>query len=220
MTMGELAGFIRHHLALDVDLEVVRCRGWRRADWYDRTGLPWVLPSPNMPTLETAILYPGMCLVEGTNLSEGRGTTRPFHFVGAPWIDPDRFVALCRKGAQEAGLRGVGFRACRFLPQFQKHAGRVSGGVEVHVLDRDVLESFLLGLVVLEAAIRVDPEAFGWRTEPYEFVQEPIAIDLLTGSSAARLGLEARIPPRELVDGWAGELEEWRDRRAGFLLYS
>ncbi len=219
LTMGELGLFFQRELGVSCELEVVRCRGWSREQWFDEGDLPWVFPSPNMPTLETAIIYPGMCLIEGTNLSEGRGTTRPFHLVGAPWLDPARFAALCRKGAVDNGLEGVAFREASFLPQFQKHAGQHCGGVEVHLTDRNALESFLLGLVVIEAALRCDRERFAWRTETYEFVDEPIAIDLLCGNSEARLGLEASVRPRELIQGWSGELEEWKKRRAGVLLY-
>ncbi len=219
LTMGELGGFFQKHCGLDCPLTVVPCRGWRRDQWADEVDAPWVYPSPNMPTLETATIYPGMCLIEGTNLSEGRGTTRPFHLVGAPWIDPGRFTQLCRQGAADNELQGVGFREATFLPQFQKHAGRVCGGTEIHLEDRSALESFLLGLVVIEAARRVDPEAFGWRTETYEFVDEPIAIDLLCGNAEARLGLEARVRPRDLLDGWRGELAEWKERRESCLLY-
>ena len=219
MTMGELGLFFQQVVGIDCALEVVACEGWSRDQWFDETGLPWVYPSPNMPTLETTILYPGMCLIEGTNLSEGRGTTRPFHLVGAPWLDADRFADLCRKGAQDNGLEGVGFRPCTFRPTFQKHAGTDCGGVEIHLLDRYALESFLLGLVVIEAAMRCDPQAFAWRTETYEYVDDPIAIDLLCGSSEARLGLEAHMPPRELVEAWRVDLEEWQELRAGCLRY-
>jgi len=219
LTMGELAVFFRDHCGVACELEVVRCEGWRRDGWYDETDLPWVYPSPNMPTLDTAAIYPGLCLVEGTNLSEGRGTTRPFHLVGAPWLDPGRFTRLCRRGAQDNHLTGVAFREASFLPQFQKHAGATCGGCEIFVTDRHALESLLLGWVVIEAAQRADPASFAWRTETYEFVDEPIAIDLLCGSAEGRLALESRVRPRDLLDGWADELGEWEERRQSCLLY-
>jgi uncharacterized protein YbbC (DUF1343 family) len=172
-----------------------------------------------MPTLETAILYPGMCLIEGTNLSEGRGCTRPFHLVGAPWLEPDKMARLCRQGAQDSGLVGVGFRAASFEPRFQKHAGALCGGVEVHLQDRNALESVLLGLVVIEAAMRCNPDAFAWRTERYEYVDDPIAIDLLCGSSEGRLALESRVSPRDLVESWAVPRQEWLPKRARCLIY-
>ncbi len=219
MTMGEMGQLFKGHVGIDCDLEVIRCEGWRRDQWFDETGLPWVYPSPNMPTLDTAVIYPGLCLIEGTNLSEGRGTTRPFHLVGAPWLSAEKMTEYCIKGAADAGLRGVGFRPANFLPQFQKHAGKECGGVEIFVQDRNALESFALGLVVIEAALRVDPERFGWRTETYEFVDEPIAIDLLTGSPEARVGLESKVRPRELIEAWTPQLDAWREIRREYLLY-
>ncbi|MEN9785833.1 MAG: hypothetical protein RLZZ299_1097 [Pseudomonadota bacterium] len=220
MSMGELAMYFRHALGIRCDLRVLRCDGWDRTRTFEATGLPWVFPSPNMPTLETAILYPGMCLLEGTNLSEGRGTTRPFHLVGAPWLDAARFTELCRKGAVDNGLSGVAFRAATFEPRFQKFAGLPCHGTEVTVTDRYALESLLLGLVVLEAALRAAPEHVRWRTETYEFVDNPIAIDLLCGSSEARVALESRVRPRDLVTGWEPERARWAEEaRQGCLLY-
>jgi uncharacterized protein YbbC (DUF1343 family) len=219
MTMGELGRYFREILGIRCDLEVVTCDGWDATRRYDATGVPWVYPSPNMPTLETAVLYPGMCLIEGTNLSEGRGTTRPFHLVGAPFFDAAELTRLCRQGAVDAGLEGAAFRAATFEPRFQKFAGQVCHGIEVTVTDADRLESFLLGLVVLEAALRAAPDQFKWRTETYEFVDVPIAIDLLCGNSEARVGLESRIRPRDLLDGWKPELEPWKEARESVLLY-
>jgi uncharacterized protein YbbC (DUF1343 family) len=219
LTMGELALYFRDVLGIACKVEVVKCEGWDPTRRFDATGLPWVYPSPNMPTLETALLYPGMCLIEGTNLSEGRGTTRPFHLVGAPWLDASAFTRLCRQGAIDNDLTGVAFRAATFEPRFQKFAGKVCHGVEVTVTNPDQLESFLLGLVVLEAALRAAPDHFRWRTETYEFVDTPIAIDLLCGSAEARVGLESRVRPRDLLAGWKGEIDAWIEAREGVLLY-
>ncbi|MDP2308458.1 MAG: DUF1343 domain-containing protein [Pseudomonadota bacterium] len=219
LTMGELALYFRDVLGIACALEVVKCEGWDPTQRFDATGLPWVYPSPNMPTLETALLYPGMCLIEGTNLSEGRGTTRPFHLVGAPWLDASVFTRLCRQGAIDNELAGVAFRTATFEPRFQKFAGKVCHGVEVTITNPDQLESFLLGLVVLEAALRAAPSQFKWRTETYEFVDTPIAIDLLCGSAEARVGLESRVRPRDLLNGWKGEIAAWEEVREGILLY-
>jgi uncharacterized protein YbbC (DUF1343 family) len=219
MTMGELGGFFKGDLGIDCDLKVICCEGWHRDQWLDDTDLPWVFPSPNMPTLACAGIYPGMCLIEGTNLSEGRGTTRPFHLVGAPWIDRDRLADFCTKGAMEAKLSGVAFRAASFEPRFQKHAGSACHGVEIFVSDRHAMAPFLLGLVIIEAALREDQGRFAWRTETYEFVDNPIAFDLLCGNAEARVGLESRVRPQELIAGWAPQLDDWSDRRAEFLLY-
>lgn len=219
MTMGELALYFRDVVGIRCKLEVLACEGWDRRTWYDETGLPWVFPSPNMPTLETATIYPGMCLIEGTNLSEGRGTTRPFHLVGAPWLDAGEFQRLCRLGAADAGLDGVAFRAATFEPRFQKFAGQPCNGVELFVTDRHRLDALLLGLVVIEAALRAAPAQFAWRTETYEFVDDPIAIDLLLGSKEGRVALESRMPLRELVQGWAAGRGDWEKARKSCLLY-
>ena len=219
MTMGELGLYFQRVVGIDCELEVVRCEGWSRDEYFDAGDLPWVFPSPNMPTLETAIIYPGMCLIEGTTLSEGRGTTRPFNLVGAPWLDSARFADLCRKGALDAGLEGVAFRAADFLPQFQKHSGEICGGVEVHLTNRHALHALLLGWVVIEAARRCDPVRFGWRTETYEFVDEPIAIDLLCGSTDGRAAIETSMPLRDLVDEWDRSRGDWDEARQSVLLY-
>ncbi len=219
MTMGELGQFFKSDQGIDCDLEIIACEGWHRDQWLDQTDLPWIFPSPNMPTLECAAIYPGMCLIEGTNLSEGRGTTRPFHLVGAPWMDRERFAELCRKGAMDANLQGIAFRAASFEPRFQKHGGLPCHGIEIFVTDRNLMEPYLLGLVVLEAALRTGHEEYAWRTETYEFVDDPIAIDLLTGSSEVRVGLESRVRPRELLESWDGELSDWMERRAECLIY-
>ncbi len=219
MTMGELATFFKKILKINAPLRVLRCDGWQREQYLDDTDLPWVYPSPNMPTLETAILYPGMCLIEGTNLSEGRGCTRPFHLTGAPFLDARRFQELCRAGAADARIDGVAFRAATFEPRFQKFAGQPCNGVEITVTDRHRLDPFLLGLVVLEAALRAAPDHFRWRTETYEFVDTPIAIDLLCGSSEIRVGLESKIAPLELVGGHAEERRLWEEQREMCLLY-
>jgi uncharacterized protein YbbC (DUF1343 family) len=196
MTAGEIARLVRGGMPwgaarfakpLDCDLTVVGMRGWRRAMTFDETGLPWVLPSPNMPTLDTAFVYPGQCLVEGTNLSEARGTTRPFELSGAPFLDGYRLAARL----EAMKLPGVRFRPLSFRPSFHKFAGRSCGGVQFHVTDRVAFRPYRAGLAFLAAARAEAPADFRWRTEPYEFVADPPAIDLLTGSGAARLAIEA-----------------------------
>jgi uncharacterized protein YbbC (DUF1343 family) len=214
MTIGELATFYRARLKLDVDLTVVPCEGWRRAMYHDQTDLPWVLPSPNMPTPDTALVYPGQCLIEGTNLSEGRGTTRPFELCGAPGVDAgavaDRLTA--------ESLPGVVFRPVWFRPTFQKHAGHTCGGVQLHVTDREVFRPVRTGFAVL-SALRDACPAFRWRTETYEFVSDVPAIDLLFGSDRERLGLEAGRSWKEIAREWEPEEEAFRAERAAALLY-
>ena len=219
MTVGELAAYFQKYCGVTCETEVVPCKGWSREQWFDQTGLPWVYPSPNMPTLECATIYPGMCLFEATTLSEGRGTTRPFHLFGAPGLDPDRLVKLCRDGARKAGLKGVAFRPAAFIPGFQKHTKVGCTGAEVHLTDRNQLNATLLGLVTLQAAYRCDPEAFGWRAEPYEFVADVPAIDLLTGSTEVREALEADRDVHEVLVDWEAERLQFVERRENCLIY-
>jgi uncharacterized protein YbbC (DUF1343 family) len=215
MTLGELALLLRSARHPGLSLSVLTCEGWRRSDWWDATGLPWVAPSPNMPTLETATIYPGACLVEATNVSEGRGTTRPFQLTGTPWLDAgalaDRMNAM--------HLPGAGFRATRFRPEFGKHAGAACEGVEWHVTDRDALRPLETGVLLLVQLRALRPDDFGWRRETYEFVGDVPAIDLLTGSPAARAVIEGGADAGDLFAGWRAYSEEFAADREGFLLY-
>ncbi len=215
LTLGEIALLLQRERWPNVQLTVVPCRGWRRDRWWDQTGLPWVPPSPNMPTLDTATLYPGLCLVEATNLSEGRGTTRPFHLVGAPWVDEDKLVARLRA----LDFEGVAFRPARFRPEFQKHAGEVCTGVELHVVDRLRLRPLALGLYLLAAIRDQHPDHFAWRKEPYEFVSDPPALDLLTGSPEARSLIEEKRPLAPLLEQWERDVETFEASLEGVLLY-
>ncbi len=215
LTLGELALLLARQRHPDLQLTVVTCRGWRRSDWWDATGLPWVPPSPNMPTLDTAALYPGLCLVEATTLSEGRGTTRPFHLVGAPWVDAEGLVARLR-GLE---IPGAGFRAARFRPQFGKHAGSVCAGVELHVLDRDALRPVRLGLHLLQQVHDLHPDRFAWRPDPYEFVSDVPAIDLLTGSAEVRGCIEGGGDLAPLLARWDREVADFSASLSDVLLY-
>ncbi len=215
MTLGELALLLRAERHPALSLAVLTCEGWVRDDWWDRTGLPWVAPSPNMPSLETAAVYPGACLVEATNLSEGRGTTRPFRLVGAPWLDAEAVVA--RMNA--AGLPGLRLRATRFRPEFGKHAGELCRGVEWHLFDRGALRPLEAGVLLLTAARSLHPEEFAWRREAYEFVADVPAIDLLTGSPGARAVVEGRAEAGELFARWRAACDEFRVLRRPVLLY-
>jgi uncharacterized protein YbbC (DUF1343 family) len=215
MTIGELAGMYKAERGLAGELHIVPCEGWRREMSFDQTGLPWVLPSPNMPTLDTAFVYPGQCLLEGTNLSEGRGTTRPFELCGAPWIDSHR---LCNR-LEEEGLPGVIFRPAHFRPTFQKFAGLSCGGLQIHVLDREAFQPVRTGLAVLAALRELSGDRFAWRREPYEFVADRPAIDLLFGSDRERLALDAGRPARDIARVWETEEAAFRRRRQPFLFY-
>jgi uncharacterized protein YbbC (DUF1343 family) len=186
LTIGELARLYNDTFRLGCELEVVACEGWRRQWYYDRCNLPWVMPSPNMPTLDTAIVYPGMCLLESTNLSEGRGTTRPFELFGAPFID-------ARKLADELeryDLPGVIFRPCVIEPTFHKFARQRCGALQLHVTDRRAFQPYRTGIAVLVAVRSLWPDAFAWRTEPYEFRDDLPAIDLLTGTAKVRRAID------------------------------
>lgn len=215
LTIGELLRLYRAEEALDVDLEVVPLRGWARDDHFDDTDLPWVLPSPNMPTLDTALVYPGGCLLEGTNLSEGRGTTRPFEICGAPWLDPDKLVAQLAREDLPGGL----FRPLQFRPTFQKHQGSDCGGVQLHVVDRAAFRPLRSGVALLRAAKLCGAGRFGWREAAYEFVTDRPAIDLLAGGSWLREGIDAGAELDELMRGWPAAENDFAERRAPFLLY-
>lgn len=215
LTLGEIALLLQRDRYPGLELTVVPCRGWRRDQWWDETGLPWVPPSPNMPTLDAATIYPGLCVVEATNLSEGRGTTRPFHLIGAPWVDEEALVADLRA----LGLEGVAFRAARFRPEFQKHGGKVCRGVELHVVDRLRLQPLALGLNLLAAIHDLHPESFAWRTEAYEFVSEVPALDLLTGSGEARDRIENRRSLEPLLDRWRRDVKDFESKLEGVLIY-
>lgn len=214
LTTGELARLLVLERMLDLDLVVSRMRSWARDVPWAGTGLPWIPPSPNIPTVETARVYPGMCLLEGTNLSEGRGTTRPFEMFGAPWLEPTAFT-----GALDAlGLPGVSFLPTRFRPMFEKHAGETCGGAIAAVTDPAAFRSFETGLRVIETARNLAPSRFGWRTDPYEFDSRP-AIDLLTGSARFREAIDARAGATGEASRHRNEERKFLGRRGPFLLY-
>jgi uncharacterized protein YbbC (DUF1343 family) len=224
LTIGEIARLVQAGLPwggprfaapLDVDLEVVPVRGWRRRELFGATGLPWVLPSPNMPTIDTAIVYPGLCLIEGTNVSEGRGSTRPFEIIGAPFVDGYRLAE--RLGAHD--LPGVRFRPLSFRPTFHKHAGKSCGGVQLHVTDRMTFRPYRTGVALLRELWALGDGSFAWRTEPYEFVSDRLAIDLLTGGDAVRLGIERGLPLEEIFATWLPAERAFAERRRPYLLY-
>ncbi|HEX9204607.1 MAG TPA: DUF1343 domain-containing protein [Candidatus Deferrimicrobiaceae bacterium] len=215
LTVGELAGLYREERGLDVALTVVPCREWRRGMYQRDTGLPWVFPSPNMPTPETTLVYPGMCLLEGTNLSEGRGTTRPFELFGAPWLDAGRLA----ESLEAERMPGVRFRPVHFVPTWDKHAGARCHGVELVVVDREAFRPFRTGVACVAAARAQNPGRFRWRTEAYEFVERVPAFDLLCGSARERNALERGRGWRDLATEWAREEQAFRRRRSRHLLY-
>ncbi|WP_428261631.1 exo-beta-N-acetylmuramidase NamZ family protein [Haliangium sp.] len=213
LTAGELARWAAAEEGLDLALEVVTMAGWRREMFFEDTGLPWVMPSPNMPTRDTALVYPGMCLVEGTNLNEGRGTTRPFELAGAPFIDGDALAA------ELADLPGLIARPVVFTPTFHKWHGQACGGVQLHPTSRTEFRSYLTGVAFLRAIHALWPEHFGWRRDAYEFVTEVPAIDVLAGSAALREGIEAGASLPDLAATWADAEAEFRRRHPELHLY-
>ncbi len=212
MTVGELARMLVGERGLDLELEVVECEGWNREMHWPETGIPWVMPSPNMPSYETALVYPGGCLIEGTNLSEGRGTTRPFEQWGAPWLETSR-------ARLKQGDTSVIVRECVFLPTFHKFAGEVCRGLFPHVVDCAGVTPVRLFSRFLEWAYHLAPERFAWRREPYEFVSEPSAIDLLYGSGRGREAIERRAVG-DLEGEWTRSEAEFSERRRPFLIYT
>jgi uncharacterized protein YbbC (DUF1343 family) len=215
MTIGELARLFNEHFGLGATLDVVPMEGWRRSFYFDQTGLPWILPSPNLPTLDSAVVYPGTVLLEGTNVSEGRGTTRPFELVGAPWIDAEAFAA----GLDAEGLPGVHFRPAVFEPTFQKHARTPCGGCQVHIVDRTAFRPVATGVSLVAAVRRAGADRFQWRSPPYEYEQTRMPIDILYGSSGLRDGVDAGLPARDIVGDWDEPLRAFLPVRARFLLY-
>ena len=213
LTAGEYARFVNQ--TIRCDLRVIPMQGWRREMFFAETGLPWVIPSPNMPTPDTALVYPGMCLLEGTNLSEGRGTTRPFELFGAPWLDPHRLAADL--AAEQMG--GVLFRPCSFTPTWDKHKGQRCHGVQIHLREPRAVEAIRLGVAAIVHARAQDPSMFRWRTERYEFVDDKPAIDLLTGSASFRTRVEQGASVTELCAGWEPERAAFARERQRFLLY-
>ncbi len=214
MTAGEIARLLAAEKKMDVDLIVSPVTGWARDTDYEATGLPWVSPSPNIPSPLTALVYPGMCLLEGTNLSEGRGTTRPFELFGAPWLSAATFV----EALNALALPGVQFIPTHFRPMFDKHAGETCAGALLHVTDRATYRSFETGLRIIEAARRLAPGDFRWRTEPYEFDPRP-AIDLLTGSPRYREAVDAGRDLRAEIERHDRGADEFCRRREPHLIY-
>ncbi|MEO8682373.1 MAG: DUF1343 domain-containing protein [Vicinamibacterales bacterium] len=215
MTIGELARLFNEHFAIGARLEVVKIEGWTRDLYADATAIPWVMPSPNIPTLDSAIVYPGTVLFEGTRASEGRGTTRPFELIGAPWVMAERFAETMN----QRGLPGVHFRPAVFEPTFQKHARTACGGCQIHVLDRRTFLPVLTGVALIEQVRAADPSSFGWRPPPYEYEHDKEPIDILAGSPALRTAIDAGARAEDLARDWARENLPFLALRERFLLY-
>jgi beta-N-acetylhexosaminidase len=216
LTVGELARYFNTEYGIGADLDIVELSGWSREEWYDETELPWIHPSPNMPTLTTATIYPGTCFFEGTTLSEGRGTTKPFELVGAPWIDAEQWSA----SLNELDLDGVGFRPAYFTPMFSKHERKDIEGVHVHVLDRDVVDPVAVGITMLASAFITYPDS-DWLTIDGDYF-----VDKLAGGDRLRKEIDAAGPdidPHELFcdvrDDWERDEAGFSETRSRYLLY-
>ncbi len=219
LTIGEMAEFFLRLNGWDLDLEIVPMHCWNRSMDFDATGLPWVLPSPNMPTLDTAFVYPGGCLLEGTELSEGRGTTRPFEILGAPFIEPEALVAELTAASLAEELPGVHFRPLHFQPTFHKFAGELCGGVQVHVTDRKSFLPVATYTGIIAAVAKLWPENFAWKQPPYEYETVKLPIDILAGGPAWRQGIENGIPLAEMQAAWQDTLTGFDESVRELLRY-
>lgn len=198
LTLGEIGQWVIDHEKLDVNYSFISAIGITREMLFPETGLPWVIPSPNMPTFDTALVYPGGCLIEGTNISEGRGTTRPFEIFGAPWLDEMQLAA----NLNQSGLKGFIARPTQFKPTFQKHAGKVCNGVQIHVTDPSLFQPVRVYTAAIIAMKQQNNELFRWRTETYEYRDFPIAIDLLYGSDTPRKMMESGATWHDVCADW------------------
>jgi uncharacterized protein YbbC (DUF1343 family) len=215
MTTGELALLFNEYFGIGCDLEIIKMQGWKREMWYDDTGLPWVMPSPNMPTLDTATVFPGSVHLEGTELSEGRGTTRPFEICGAPFIDPYQW-----KAALDAyNFEGVYFRPLYFMPTFQKWGSRACGGVQVHVIDREKYEPVKVGIAMVKTAFDMYESHFQWKQGAYEYVFDKNPFDVVCGTDKIRKQIENQAKLQEITEDWESGLTEFNKIRKDFLLY-
>ncbi|HEX5474505.1 MAG TPA: DUF1343 domain-containing protein [Vicinamibacterales bacterium] len=215
LTIGEAARLFNDHFGIAAAVDVVRMDGWTRPMYFDETGLPWVLPSPNIPTLDTAVVYPGAVLFEGTQVSEGRGTTKPFEIVGAPWLDGDRLA----EAMNARGLAGVVFRPVFFEPTFHKHARQPCGGCQIHVTDRRRFHPYRAAVELLCEMRKEGPTRFAWRDPPYEYEYDKAPIDILYGSDRLRRGIDAGEDAPAIAAGWAADEAAFEEVRRPYLLY-
>jgi uncharacterized protein YbbC (DUF1343 family) len=215
MTVAELGQFFNKRFNINCDLKVIPMSGWRRNYWMDDTDAPWVLPSPNMPTLDAATVFPGTVHFEGTQISEGRGTTRPFEFIGAPYIDGPKYAETLTS----LDLPGVFFRPCGFQPTFQKHAGHTCGGLQIHVTNRDVFKPVRTGIAAVKVAYDLYTDRFAWKVPPYEYVYDKNPFDVICGTDKIRKQIERGDPLESIVEPWEQQRTEFAALREEYLLY-
>ena len=215
MTLGELARLFNEHFEIGCELEVVPMEGWAREYWQDQTDAPWVMPSPNIPTIDSATVFPGTVHFEGTQLSEGRGTTKPFELVGAPYVEPEEYA----QRLNELDQPGVYFRSCVFRPTFQKHGGVSCGGVQIHVTDRNTFEPVRAGIALVKCAFDMYPAEFRWKEPPYEYVFDRNPFDVIAGTSKLREAFERGESLQTIEADWQGPLNDFKKIREEYLLY-
>ncbi len=215
LTIGELASFFNCYYKIGCDLEVIPMEGWSRKMFFTDTGLIWVSPSPNMPVPDTAIVYPGQVILEGTNISEGRGTTRPFESFGAPFIDP----LLLKKEIEMKKPKGVFFREIFFQPTFNKWQGEVCGGLQIHITDRRNYKPYFTTLAIVQSIISLYPEEFSWSDPPYEYEYERMPIDLILGDDDLRRDIKQLKDLYSIEESWQEELADFKERSKSFYLY-
>jgi uncharacterized protein YbbC (DUF1343 family) len=215
MTMCELGRLFNEAFGIGCDFETVAMKGWSRELWFDETDAPWVLPSPNMPTLDSASVFPGSVHLEGTQMSEARGTTRPFELIGAPYVDADSYA----DALSNLDLPGVAFRSCVFMPTFQKHAGKACGGLQIHVLDRATFKPALTGIAIVKTAYDMYPDDFKWKDPPYEYEYDRNPFDLIAGTSKVREAIERGDSLASIAESWVEPLASFNQLRNKFLLY-
>lgn len=215
LTLGELTNLYNDVYEVGCRLKVIHIAGWDRCHYFEETGLPWVMPSPNMPLVETAVVYPGQVVLEGTRLSEGRGTTRPFELFGAPYVEPERVIEAIEPDA----LNGAVLREVDFRPTFNKWAGETCRGFQFHVLDRGVFRPYRASLAILSAILRLYPEDFEWTAPPYEYVVDKLPIDVILGDPKVRQGLEQGVSVQDMEREWKDKLDEFAKIRSHFLAY-
>ncbi|MBI4854251.1 MAG: DUF1343 domain-containing protein [Acidobacteria bacterium] len=216
MTVGELAKMFNEAFEIKCKLDVVPMSGWKRSMWWDETKINWILPSPNMPTLDTAIVYPGMVIFEGTLVSEGRGTTRPFELIGAPYIDAYELTSKLNS----LNLPGVYFRPNYYQPTFHKHVGKLCGGLQLHVLDRQKYKSVITAVAILSTIYYLYTDKFQWKQPPYEYIHDKLPIDVIFGSDKVRKQIEAGISIDEIEASWKESVDSFIKLREKYLIYS
>ncbi|MEJ2636095.1 MAG: DUF1343 domain-containing protein [Calditrichia bacterium] len=215
MTLGEIALYLKENYFSDLDLKIVKMKAWKRRMYFAETGVPWAVPSPNMPAWETAVVYPGMCLLEATNISEGRGTTRPFETFGAPWISG----RTLSKRLNQLELPGVFFRPIQYLPTFDKYQDQICEGAFIHVTDRDRFKPVLTTLALLQEIQNLYPSEFEWVPPPYEYEYEKLPIDILLGNGWLRQMIMDMTPLPEIEETLNREIISFEPVRQKYLMY-